>query len=251
MLFSDVRVKNIEYTIRFSSNQKTFESKNKNQHIIGLKCSGNATHTLADRKMHLNAGDIYFLNKDEDYLVEQTELGLSFSVHFTTFDPIDLKGFSIPAGDSAEILNLLERIERSFLKNGTNAESLYLLYKLFTLFGEIYNRKYHPTDKKLMDAKEYMNLHFKDKDCLDSVVEQYGVSRRHFCDLFKAAYNVTPNRYLILKKIELAKNLLAGGELKVEETGELCGFSDVYYFSKTFKKQTGQTPVQFRKSIIR
>ena len=249
MPFSKLRVKNIEYVIRFSSAQKRFESRNKQSHIIGLKCSGNATHTLADRKMTLSAGNIYFLNMDEDYIVDQIDPGMSFSVHFTTYESIELESFSIPAGDTAAVLNLLERIERSHLKKGTNAESLYLLYKLFSLFGEIYGRKYHPTDKKLMSAKEYMNLHFKDKDCLDRAVEIYGISRRRFCDLFKAAYSVTPNRYLTLKKIELAKSLLAGGELTVEETGELCGFSDVYYFSKTFKKETGLTPTDYKKNL--
>ncbi len=249
MPFSGFRVKNIEYVIRFSSTQRSFESKNKQHHIIGLKCSGNATHTLADRKMSLNEGDIYFLNMDEDYLVEQQKFGMSFSVHFTTYEPIELKGFAIPAGDTVGVLNLLEKIERSFLKNGTNAETLYLFYKLFTLFEDIYNRKYHPIDQRLISARDYMNLHYKEKNCLDLAVELYGVSRRRFCDVFKDCFNVTPNRFLVLKKIEFAKNLLAGQELSIEEVGELCGFSDVYYFSKTFKKETGLTPAVYKKQF--
>ena len=120
---------------------------------------------------------------DEDYIVDQIDPGMSFSVHFTTYEPIELESFSIPAGDTAAVLNLLERIERSHLKKGTNAESLYLLYKLFSLFGEIYGRKYHPTDKKLMSAKEYMNLHFKEDDCIVKAAEEYGVTQRRFCEI--------------------------------------------------------------------
>jgi len=57
---------------------------------------------------------------------------------------------------------------------------------------------------------------------------------------------MTPNRYLVTRKVEYAKKLLLSKELSVTAVAELCGFSDVYYFSKVFRKETGIAPSLYR-----
>ena len=47
---------------------------------------------------------------------------------------------------------------------------------------------------------------------------------------------------ITVKKIEQAKDLLSAGGISITEISELCGFSDVYYFSKTFKQICGMPP---------
>ena len=79
--------------------------------------------------------------------------------------------------------------------------------------------------------------------------EEYGVTQRRFCDIFKQNFNTTPNQYIISYKIDLAKKLLECKELSVLDVAYLCGFEDIYYFCKTFKKVTGQTASNFRKQI--
>ena len=48
--------------------------------------------------------------------------------------------------------------------------------------------------------------------------------------------------------IRLAKNLLSSGQFSVTQTAEHCGFSDVYYFSKVFKKETLCSPSKYIKN---
>jgi AraC-like DNA-binding protein len=43
-------------------------------------------------------------------------------------------------------------------------------------------------------------------------------------------------------RIEIAKNMLYSGEYSVSQVAEQCGFSDIYYFSKAFKKAVGVNP---------
>ena len=74
------------------------------------------------------------------------------------------------------------------------------------------------------------------------------LSRRQFDELFKKRFHKTPARYIMLEKIEYAKQLLQMPHLSIMEVAERCGFSDVYYFSKVFKKETGTTPTSFRKA---
>ena len=57
--------------------------------------------------------------------------------------------------------------------------------------------------------------------------------------------------YVTRKRIELAKALLAAGELRVNEVAEQTGFgNDIQYFSRIFKKNTGVTPSEYQKKAL-
>ena len=77
-------------------------------------------------------------------------------------------------------------------------------------------------------------------------VKLSGVSSRRFSDIFKASFNMTPNRYIVHRKVEYARELLRSGSLSVSEVAEICGFCDVYYFSRVFKAETGVPPKEWR-----
>ena len=249
MIFSDVRIADIKSVIHYTPQTTKFSAKNRNCHIIGIQLSGNAEHFFADRKFLLDENSIYFFNQKEDYRVEVGEKGSCFSVHFTTVAPISAKSFRIKIKDNSTVTRILSSIEQSFLKSGKcNTKCLYELYKLLTNYEEIYNKKYSPKNINILNAKDYMNLHFKEKNCTQMAAKEYGVTTRRFSDIFKNEFNTTPNQYIIQRKINLAKELLASNELSIEDISNLCGFSDIYYFSKTFKKVTGQTATEYRKS---
>ena len=91
-----------------------------------------------------------------------------------------------------------------------------------------------------------MDTHFKERNCLKHAIETSNLTQRRFNDLFKQTFSITPNRYLTVLKIEFAKKLLKLGNLTIMEIADLCGFSDIYYFSKLFKKETGSTPTTFK-----
>jgi AraC-like DNA-binding protein len=97
-------------------------------------------------------------------------------------------------------------------------------------------------DKRIAMAREYLDTNFRSDNVLDGAAAASGLSRRRFGELFKNNFDVTPNRYLQIKRIEYSKELLGIQELSVGEVAVLCGFSDIYYFSRLFKKLTGITP---------
>jgi AraC-like DNA-binding protein len=55
--------------------------------------------------------------------------------------------------------------------------------------------------------------------------------------------------YIITKRLEHAKSLLCGTELYIKEIVDRCGFMDVCYFSRIFKRQFSVSPVEFRKKM--
>ncbi len=250
MFFSDIRVKDIAHILHFTPQTMKFTAKNRSNHIIGIQLSGNAKHFFADHQFTLDANCLYFFNEKDDYRVEIAEKGLCLSIHFTTYAPIEVKSFCIKIKDNSSIVCILNSIEQQFTKAGKcTAKSLSELYKLLGIFEDIYLKEYFPQNAKIVKAKEYINLHFREDDCIAMAAKEYGVTPRRFNDIFKNNYHTTPNQYIINYKINLAKKLLKAEELSIHDISNLCGFEDVYYFSKTFKKITGQTARDFRKQI--
>ena len=75
------------------------------------------------------------------------------------------------------------------------------------------------------------------------------LSAYHFARQFKAATGLPPHQYVILRRVERAKQLLqTGGGFSLAEVAARAGFSDQSQLTHHFKRVVGTTPRQFRKS---
>jgi two-component system response regulator YesN len=80
------------------------------------------------------------------------------------------------------------------------------------------------------------------------VAHEVGLSRSHFSTLFKKS--VGESFYAFTEKLRLgaASELLEASSLTLQEIAEKVGIQDGKYFSKWFKKCTGQTPSDYRQT---
>lgn len=250
MEFSNLKVKSLECAVKFIPRQKSWVSGN-STHIIGVQLTGSARHDFSYKSFTITGGCIYFLNQKDKYRVNVNERGEAFSVHFTTYEDIDTDSFCIETSSISKVIGSLEKIKKALdIQSGGDVKALCEFYKMCICFEEIRRTEYVKKDKRMLRAREYMDLHFKDADCLEASAEISQISRRRFNELFKRQFDVTPNTYILQRKVELAKRMLKLDELSVTDIAELCGFCDVYYFSKVFKKEIGTTPSAYRKSRI-
>lgn len=243
MVFENLRIKDVRSILHYTPNIKKWRAQNRKNHIIGITLSGAAQHDFANQSFVLSRNCVYFFNQKDDYEVEVFEVGDSFSVHFTTQEGIETDSFCIPVENPGEIIALLQKAEQlSHVSGNGDLALLSALYKLCDAIFRARQKGYFPKDMRIYSAKDYIDAHFQDTDCLDSAVKQCGLSSRRFNDLFKGNFGTTPNKYLIQRRIEQAKNMLETKSLTVSEIADLCGFSDVYYFSKVFKQTCGVPP---------
>lgn len=75
------------------------------------------------------------------------------------------------------------------------------------------------------------------------------ISRGHFFEMFKKATGFSPNQYILHFRLSRAKYDLRFSQLSITEISEKHHFSTVHYFSRIFRKLTGQTPSEFRDSL--
>ena len=84
---------------------------------------------------------------------------------------------------------------------------------------------------------------------LSSLARESRLSPFHFSRAFKQSFGIPPHRYLTSRRIERAKALLAERTLSVTEIGLGVGFSETSSFTAAFRKLTGETPTEYRRSL--
>ena len=105
------------------------------------------------------------------------------------------------------------------------------------------------TSKELDRALYYIDKNMAENYSIESLAEEFGVSKFNFIKKFKASTNVTPHQFIIKKKLERSKNLLKEVSLSLTDITYMLNFSDQSHFSNSFKKMYGITPHEFRKTI--
>jgi AraC-like DNA-binding protein len=248
MQFESLRLDAIHTVFKFKAEQTTWRATNRKNHIIGINLSGVTHHDLGYKHMTLEPSSLYFFNQRDDYTAAVAESGFCYSVHFTTTEPIETESFCKTVRSPDEIVRLIDRLNA----DRASGSELKLRADFYALCHTIYtlcNAPYARTDPRILAAKEDFDLYFKEKDCLRTAVLKSGLTQRRFCDLFTAHFGTTPNRYILSRRIARARELLTLDYLSCREVAELCGFSDVYYFSKVFKTETGLAPTTFKRTV--
>ncbi len=246
MRFENIKIKDIECAVQFRTKTLGWVAKNRKDHIVGIELSGRSFHDFGYQSMTLEKNDILFFNQKDDYKVSVFEKGESLSIHFTTYEDIETDSFCIKGAGTPEMISLLERIVKESSFSGNDLKLTELFYRLCGMIERARKKSYSKKDQRMADALEYIDRNYREPGCIERAAENAQITRRRFNDLFKNHFGVTPNRHIIKLKTEYAKQLLAVGELSVSEVSELCGFSDIYYFSKVFKSEIGLSPSEFR-----
>jgi AraC family transcriptional regulator len=100
---------------------------------------------------------------------------------------------------------------------------------------------------RLRAVEEYIEEHLDGCPTLAQLAAVVRLNPYHFARQFKAATGLPPHQYVILRRVERAKQLLqAGTDLSLAEVALHAGFSDQSQFSRHFKRLVGVTPGQFR-----
>lgn len=95
-------------------------------------------------------------------------------------------------------------------------------------------------------VRKYMDENVSNAELtVDSFAQAMGMSRSVFYLNMKRVFGSTPNNFIQEARIAHAKELLKAHRDNVSEVAYKCGFSDPKYFSRCFKKATGQTPSEY------
>ncbi|MDD3340494.1 MAG: AraC family transcriptional regulator [Lachnospiraceae bacterium] len=130
--------------------------------------------------------------------------------------------------------------------------------QLYHFFGIVYSQKYYLKDapqtrrdyKRIMQLKNVLELienAYASPLTLEDLAKAADMSSKYFCKFFLEMTHKRPMDYLNYHRIEHACYQLASTEDSVTDIALNCGFNDLSYFIKTFKKYKGVTPGKYLK----
>ena len=102
-------------------------------------------------------------------------------------------------------------------------------------------------DSVISEAKLYMSQHFTDPNLmLQDVAKAVNMSNSRFSTVFSQQNGQTFTEYLIFLRLNKAKEMLKGTNIRSSQIARETGYNDAHYFSYIFKKNTGLTPSEYR-----
>ena len=100
-------------------------------------------------------------------------------------------------------------------------------------------------------AIEYVEENFLvNKISIPFLADRCGISEAYLKKLFIKKFGMSPIKYIIRLKINHACDLLRSKQYSITQVSELCGYENVYYFSRQFKEYVGTSPSVFIEKYI-
>lgn len=96
-------------------------------------------------------------------------------------------------------------------------------------------------------AYEYINTNYQKQITINEIAAYIGISRSYLYKLFKDRYHISPQEFLIQKRMNKAVDLLLHTPKPINIIAKETGYDDQLHFSKAFKSTYGVSPTEFKR----
>lgn len=108
----------------------------------------------------------------------------------------------------------------------------------------------HEPEWKILDFKDFVARHYAEPALsIGKAAERLAISESYLSKLLRRRLGLSFVDYVSDYRVERAKELLATSDMLAYEVAEAVGYPDARYFASLFKKRTGMTPTEYRKSL--
>ena len=104
-------------------------------------------------------------------------------------------------------------------------------------------------DEVIVEAQAWLQDRLGTSISLKALAEDLSISPRSLNRRFRTATGLTPQSYLQSLRVSLAKDLLRGSNLAVNEVAWQVGLQDISYFGRLFRRHAGMTPLEYRQAV--
>lgn len=228
-------------------------------YIVG----GKGQFLIQDQLYPVNINNLVIINPN----VTHTEVSLNAQP--LEYIVLGIEGIELAAGknadgqfsildhfESVEISGCLRNILREMEQKNTGYEDVCQAYMEILIIRLMRNTALAvPAEPQVVAGnrqcaavKRYIDLHFKETLTLDQLAEDAHMNKFYLSHAFKREYGISPINYMISRRIEESKYLLAETDLSMSQIAQLLGFSSLSYFSQVFRRTQAVTPMDYRKS---
>ena len=199
--------------------------------IISFVCEGKNARFFKEKKIRLNKHLLKFIYM----ILEESKQTFNLPYSDPAMKELPFREKCAPGGTQL-IRNLLEILLIGILREEIPASDDEPLFFCENAEGEFAAR-----------IAKLLNENIGNSLCIDDLCKRLNYNRSYLFRRFKAETGRTIMSYFTHLKIERAKRLLRESDLSVSRISELFAFDTPNYFTKTFKRLTGYTPLQYKK----
>ena len=224
---------------------------------IDIRCS--------EKEYHLTSGDFYIINSNELHQISGRSPSLHHAVifhpHFLDFSlfdraeevyihPITSGSAQFAAGvcQDQDCLHLLRQLVGTSPKKYLSIKILlYALIDQFYQKNQIIMKEPSNAQDDLKKVLSYIQENFNKPLTLNQIAQQIMITPNYLCRYFKKKMGMTVFQYMKQYRINKSIDLLLQSDLSIINIAMQCGFDNLSYYIRTFKKLTGLTPKQYRR----
>lgn len=213
--------------------------------------SGTGTVKTKGKTYYPKKGDVYMLMKGEEQLYYSDKKEPWVKIWFNISGVLADKLISIynPSGETLFENTQVYEDFAEFVNTARNKSmgANEIMNKCSLIFHRILikMKKIKPkTESEIM--RDYIDAHICESLKTEKLAALIYRSSSQAIRIFKKAYAITPYKYILNSKIEIARVMLTGTNMPIKEIAFELSFADEHYFSNMFKKMTGMSPKNYR-----
>ncbi|MDO5375056.1 MAG: AraC family transcriptional regulator [Staphylococcus rostri] len=118
-----------------------------------------------------------------------------------------------------------------------------LIYEYATAVIKVKSLNYSP---KISKVVQYIEMHLDQPISLEQLAENVELAPAYLSRLFNQETGQTISQYIMSLRLKKGRNLIKTTSMRIDEIAQYVGFKQQSYFTKCFRQQYGQTPLQYR-----
>lgn len=143
---------------------------------------------------------------------------------------------------------LLRLMDNKSPMNRLKSKTL-LYYILENILQSAWQAAIDTKEESLDHIIEFIHSNTDQSLSVSQLAEMVNMDSKQFHYLFQKKIGLCPKKYLIQRKMDLAKELLADDNYSITNVASMVGYEDPLHFSRIFKKNTGHSPSSYRDNL--
>ena len=221
---------------------------------------------FGEETMDIRAGDLMIANAGQLHGGFAVDEGVSYTT--IMFEPTILLNHSqasvnlinpiirrtVSFYNRTDLPNIIQAVEQliGYATLEDISAPLLVQGKTYELLGLLYRNCMRPLSTEPIDDDRFravlahVNEHYCAALTTRVLSDMFGYEESYFCRRFKAITGMTFTRYVLLLRLEKAQKLLCSRQIRTRDLAASCGFADVGYFCRCFKRHFGVSPMEYK-----